>query len=116
MKTNTQKNIQAVYVPSHHHHPTTETLSAKRRIHLLNLSKKYNSEIIEDDYDYDFNYNHSPILLLASQDTNRNVLYIGSVCKTVAPVFRIGYLIATESFVEEATNQYKYVDNKEMLC
>ncbi|WP_435416021.1 PLP-dependent aminotransferase family protein [Polaribacter aestuariivivens] len=107
-----KKAIKAVYVTSHHHHPTTVTLSAERRIHLLNLAKKYSFAIIEDDYDYDFNYNHSPILPLASHDANGNVIYIGSVCKTVAPVFRIGYLIASKEFVNEAANQRRFIDRQ----
>ena len=106
------QNIKAVFVTSHHHHPTTVTLSAERRIYLLNLSKKYNFAIIEDDYDYDFNFNHSPILPLASHDVNGNVIYIGSVCKTVAPVFRIGYLIAPKAFIIEAANQRRYIDRQ----
>lgn len=104
--------IMAVYVTSHHHHPTTVTLSAERRIHLLNLSRQFNFAIMEDDYDYDFNYNHAPILPLASHDTNGNVIYIGSVCKTVAPVFRIGYLIASKEFVDEASKLRAYVDRQ----
>ncbi|WP_347173771.1 PLP-dependent aminotransferase family protein [Polaribacter uvawellassae] len=107
-----KQQIKAVYVTSHHHHPTTVTLSAERRIHLLNLSKQYNFAIIEDDYDYDFNYNHAPILPLKSHDTNGNVIYIGSVCKTVAPVFRVGYLIASKEFVDEAANLRKMVDRQ----
>ena len=107
-----QQNIKAVYVTSHHHHPTTVTLSAKRRIHLLNLAKQYNFAIIEDDYDYDFNYNHAPILPLASHDVNGNVVYIGSICKTVAPVFRIGYLIASKEFVDEASKLRGIVDRQ----
>lgn len=107
-----RQQIKVVYVTSHHHHPTTVTLSAKRRIHLLNLAKQYNFAIIEDDYDYDFNYNHAPILPLASHDTNGNVIYIGSVCKTVAPVFRIGYLIASKEFVDEASKLRGIVDRQ----
>ncbi|CAM1340569.1 MocR-like pyridoxine biosynthesis transcription factor PdxR [Tenacibaculum aestuarii] len=104
--------IKAVYVTSHHHHPTTVTLSAERRIHLLQLAQKYNFAIIEDDYDYDFNYDHAPILPLASHDTYGNVIYIGSVCKTVAPVFRIGYLIASKDFINEAAKLRGYVDRQ----
>jgi GntR family transcriptional regulator/MocR family aminotransferase len=107
-----RQQIKAVYVTSHHHHPTTVTLCAERRIHLLNLAKQYNFAIIEDDYDYDFNYNHAPILPLASHDTNGNVIYIGSVCKTVAPVFRIGYLIASKEFVNEAAKIRGYIDRQ----
>lgn len=107
-----KQKIKAVFVTSHHHHPTTVTLSAERRIHLLNLAKEYQFAIIEDDYDYDFNYNHAPILPLASHDTSGNVIYVGSVCKTVAPVFRIGYLIAPKEFVDEAANVRRYVDRQ----
>ncbi|MFK7811859.1 MAG: PLP-dependent aminotransferase family protein [Maribacter sp.] len=107
-----QKQIKAVYVTSHHHHPTTVTLSAKRRLHLLNLAKQYNFAIIEDDYDYDFNYNHAPILPLASHDINGNVIYIGSVCKTVAPVYRVGYLIASKEFVDETAKLRGFVDRQ----
>lgn len=107
-----QHKIKAVYVTSHHHHPTTVTLSAERRIRLLNLAKEYQFAIIEDDYDYDFNYNHAPILPLASHDTHGNVVYIGSVCKTVAPVFRIGYLIAPKEFVAEVAKVRRYVDRQ----
>lgn len=106
------KQIKAVYVTTHHHHPTTVTLSAKRRIHLLNLAKQYNFAIIEDDYDYDFNYNHAPILPLASHDLNGNVIYIGSVCKSVAPVYRIGYLIASREFLDEAAKLRGFVDRQ----
>ncbi len=107
-----KQKIKAVYVTSHHHHPTTVTLSAERRIHLLNLAKEYDFAIIEDDYDYDFNYNHAPILPLASHDNNGNVIYIGSICKTVAPVFRIGYLIASKEFVSETAKLRGFVDRQ----
>jgi len=104
--------IKAVYVTPHHHHPTTVVLSAKRRIHLLNLAQEYGFAIIEDDYDYDFNYNRAPILPLASHDSNGNVIYIGSFCKTVAPVFRVGYLIASKNFVDEASKMRGIVDRQ----
>ena len=107
-----QYQVKAVYITSHHHHPTTVTLSAERRLQLLNLARKFNFAIIEDDYDYDFNYNHAPILPLASHDFSGNVIYIGSVCKTVAPVFRVGYLIGPKDFVDECARQRRYIDRQ----
>lgn len=104
--------IQAIYVTSHHHHPTTVTLTPERRMHLLNLAERYGFAIIEDDYDYDFNYSQAPILPLASHDCNKQVIYIGSVCKTVAPVFRVGYLIAPKEFVDEASRLRRYMDRQ----
>ena len=105
-------NVKAVYTTSHHHHPTTVTLSASRRMHLLNLSRIHDFAILEDDYDYDFHYNHAPILPLASHDANASVIYVGSVCKTVAPVYRVGYLVAAKDFVDECAKLRRYVDRQ----
>lgn len=105
-------NIKAIYTTSHHHHPTTVTLSAQRRLHLLNLAKTYSFAILEDDYDYDFHYDHAPILPLASHDNHGNVIYVGSVCKTVAPVFRVGYIVAPKDFIDECAKLRRFVDRQ----
>lgn len=104
--------VKAVYVTSHHHHPTTVTLCAERRIRLLNLAEQFGFAIIEDDYDYDFHYSNSPILPLASHDHAGNVIYIGSICKLIAPVFRVGYLVAPSKFVDEAAKYRRYLDRQ----
>ncbi|MBQ4819179.1 PLP-dependent aminotransferase family protein [Aquimarina sp. MMG016] len=106
------KDITAVYVTSHHHHPTTVTLSAERRMHLLGLAQQYKFAIVEDDYDYDFHYNNAPILPLASNDTNGNVIYIGGFTKIIAPAMRIGYLIAPKDFVDEAARLRRIIDRQ----
>lgn len=105
-------SIKAVYVTPHHHYPTTVTLSAERRMHLLNLADTFGFAIIEDDYDYDFHYNHAPILPLASHDRNGHVIYLGSFCKTVAPVYRIGYLIAPKEFIAQCAELRGIIDRQ----
>ncbi|MBC9796564.1 PLP-dependent aminotransferase family protein [Sinomicrobium weinanense] len=107
-----KKKIRAVYVTSHHHHPTTVTLSAPRRMHLLELSQKYHFAIVEDDYDYDFHYCNAPILPLASGDSGGNVIYIGALCKIVAPAIRVGYLVAPKDFVDEAARLRRVIDRQ----
>ena len=102
--------IPLVYIISHHHHPTTVTLSPERRIHLLQLSEKYGFQILEDDYDYDFHYDCSPILPLASWNHNGNVMYIGSFSKTIAPSLRLGFLIGPESIVQELGELRRFID------
>lgn len=104
--------VKAIYVTSHHHHPTTVTLSAKRRMSLLRLAKDYRFAILEDDYDYDFHYEHSPILPLASHDQDGNVIYIGSICKLIAPVFRVGYVVGPKCFIDECAKVRRYIDRQ----
>jgi GntR family transcriptional regulator/MocR family aminotransferase len=43
-----------VYICANRDYPTTVSLTAERRLKLLQLAKEYQFAIIEDDYDYDF--------------------------------------------------------------
>ena len=106
------KKIKAIYITSHHHHPTTVTLSPDRRLSLLALAETYRFLIIEDDYDYDFHYDNSPILPLASADQEGLVAYIGSFSKTMAPAFRIGYIIGSEGLIQELIKIRRIIDRQ----
>ena len=99
-----------LYIIPHHHHPTTVTLSAERRMKLLELIRKYNFPVIEDDYDYDFHYSSSPILPLASADHRGNVIYIGSISKSFTTTLKVGYMIAPENFIAESSQMRKLID------
>ncbi|MCK7556016.1 PLP-dependent aminotransferase family protein [Chitinophaga sedimenti] len=92
-----------LYIIPHHHHPTTVTLSKERRIKLLDIIRTYRLPVIEDDYDYDFHYENAPILPLASADHGGYVIYIGSISKTLAPTVRLGYLVAGDDFIRQAS-------------
>jgi len=99
-----------LYIIPHHHHPTTVTLSSERRMRLLHLIDQYEFPVIEDDYDYDFHYSGGPILPLASAAHNGKVIYIGSLTKSLAPPIRIGYMIASANFIEQATQLRRMID------
>ncbi len=107
-----KKKIRAIYIVPHHHHPTTVSLSAERRMKLLQLAEKYKFAIIEDDYDYDFHYESSPILPLASSDRVGVVSYVGSFSKSIAPAFRIGFVIAPENLIDEMAKLRRFVDRQ----
>jgi GntR family transcriptional regulator/MocR family aminotransferase len=107
-----KKKIRALYVTSHHHYPTTVTLSAARRMKLLQLAEQYKFIILEDDYDYEFHYESSPILPLASADRNGMVVYIGSFSKTISPGIRMGYIAAPPNLILELTKLRMLVDTQ----
>jgi len=109
LKTN---KIKAVYIIPHHHFPTTVTMSMERRMKLLNLAKEHRFAIIEDDYDFDFHYDNKPYLPLASIDHHHNVIYIGSISKTFAPALRIGFMVASQGFVEAASTIRQLIDKQ----
>jgi GntR family transcriptional regulator/MocR family aminotransferase len=107
-----RKKLKAVYVIPHHHCPTTVTMSMERRLKLLKLAKDHRFAIIEDDYDFDFHYENKPYLPLASVDHHRNVIYIGSVTKTVAPALRIGFMIGPAEFINAAAALRELIDKQ----
>lgn len=107
-----KEKITAVYVTPHHHHPTTATLSADRRIHLLQLAATYGFAIMEDDYDYDFHFERSPLLPLASADHLGHVLYIGAISKIISPALRIGFLAGPKDFIQSAGYYRRIMDRQ----
>jgi GntR family transcriptional regulator / MocR family aminotransferase len=106
------QKIRMLYITPHHHYPTTVTLSAQRRLELLNLANEFGFIILEDDYDYDFHYEKSPILPLASADTNGMVIYIGSFGKSLAPGFRTGFIVAPENLMTEMRKYLGIIDRQ----
>ncbi len=104
------KKIRFVYVIPHHHFPTTVTLTPERRIRLLELAAQYKFAIIEDDYDYDFHYTSNPVLPMASLDHHGNVIYIGTLSKTLVPAIRVGFIVAPENFIHTISNLRRAVD------
>ena len=104
--------IRLVYVTPHHHYPTTVVLRADRRIRLLQLAEQYDFAILEDDYDYEFHYLSRPILPIASADPNGMVVYVGSLTKSVAPAFRVGYVVAPSALIDELARLRRIIDRQ----
>jgi GntR family transcriptional regulator/MocR family aminotransferase len=107
-----KKNVRMIYVIPHHHHPTTSTLIPERRMRLLELAAKYKFAIVEDDYDYDFHYAGKPMMPMASLDRNGNVVYIGTLTKSLAPAIRLGFIVAPAEFIRTATYLRKSIDTQ----
>lgn len=105
-------NIRMLYLTPHHHYPTTVSLTADRRVALLNLANEYGFVILEDDYDYDFRYDKKAILPLASADTRGMVIYIGSFGKSLAPGFRTGFIVAPQNLMKEMRKYLGIIDRQ----
>lgn len=105
-------SIRCVYVCAHRHYPTTATLSAERRLKLLELAKTFKFAIIEDDYDYDFQYKGSAMLPMASADANGVVVYLGKLGQSLFPSFQTGFVVAPESLISEAKNYLQLLDKQ----
>ena len=95
--------VRAVYVTPHHQYPTMVTMSAARRLALLELARRERIAVIEDDYDHEFHFEGRPVLPLASADTAGVVIYVGTLAKILAPGPRLGYVVAPANVLERMT-------------
>lgn len=103
-------SIRCVYVSAHRHYPTTVTLSAERRLQLLQLAKDYGFAIIENDYDYDFQFEGSSMLPMATANAHGMVIYLGKLGQSLFPSFQTGFVVAPEALISEANNYLTILD------
>jgi GntR family transcriptional regulator/MocR family aminotransferase len=90
---------RAVYITPSHQYPLGMTLSAARRMRLLDWATRNGSWILEDDYDSEYRYGSRPVASLQGLDTDARVVYIGTFSKVLFPALRIGYAIIPEDLV-----------------
>lgn len=94
------RNARAALVTPSHQYPLGVTMSASRRLQLLDWAENSGSWIIEDDYDNEYRYETSPIASLQGLDSNSRVIYIGTFSKVLFPSLRIGYIVVPRDLVD----------------
>jgi GntR family transcriptional regulator/MocR family aminotransferase len=104
--------IRSVYICANRDYPTTASLTAERRLKLLQLAKEYQFAIIEDDYDYDFQFDGLAMLPMASSDANGMVIYLGKLGQSLFPSFQTGFVVAPENLISEAKNYLQMLDRQ----
>ena len=83
-----------LHISPSHQFPTGIVMPVSRRYELLRWAKEKSSRyIIEDDYDCEFRLYGRPIPPLQSIDSAEKVIYINTFSKTLAPTFRISYMV-----------------------
>jgi len=94
------RNARAVFVTPSHQFPLGVTMSAWRRLELLQWAQKSGAWIIEDDYDSEYRYATRPVASLQGLDTDSRVIYIGTFSKVLFPSMRLGYMVVPPDLVE----------------
>jgi GntR family transcriptional regulator/MocR family aminotransferase len=91
---------RAGLVTPSHQYPLGVTMSASRRLQLLDWAERHGSWIIEDDYDSEYRYESMPVTSLQGLDRNSRVVYIGTFSKVLFPSLRLGYVVVPADLVE----------------
>jgi GntR family transcriptional regulator/MocR family aminotransferase len=94
-----RRDVRAALVTPSHQYPLGSTMSASRRLHLLNWAQRSGAWIIEDDYDSGYRFDSQPIASLQGLDVNSRVIYIGTFSKVLFPSLRVGYLVIPKDLV-----------------
>lgn len=87
------KKVRAIYVTPSHQYPLGTSMTASRRLELLDWAQRAQSWIIEDDYDSEYRYASRPLGSLQGMDTSSRVIYIGTFSKVLFPSLRVGYMV-----------------------
>ncbi|MGD0629313.1 MAG: PLP-dependent aminotransferase family protein [Terracidiphilus sp.] len=91
---------RAAFVTPSHQYPLGSTMSASRRLQLLNWAHSAGAWLVEDDYDSEFRYETLPIASMHGLDRNARVIYIGTFSKVLFPSLRLGYIVLPPDLVD----------------
>ena len=104
-----------LYVTPAHQFPTGAVLSLGRRIELLEWAARGKVLVVEDDYDAEFRYGERPLPALAGMAAgmgNHQVVYAGTLSKTLFPALRLGYLVVPRPAVAALTAAREMIDRE----
>ena len=93
------RDARAAYITPSHQFPLGVTLSAARRMQLLDWAAHHGAWIIEDDYDSEYRFGGRPIASLQGLDTEARVIYLGTFSKVMFPAMRLGYMVLPKDLV-----------------
>jgi GntR family transcriptional regulator/MocR family aminotransferase len=93
--------MRAAYVTPSHQYPLGMSMSAPRRLALLEWARHRNAWIIEDDYDSEYRYVSRPLGALQGMEEHGRVIYVGTFSKVLFPALRVGYLIVPPALWEQ---------------
>jgi len=97
--TRLSRHARAAYISPSHQFPLGVTMSASRRMQLLNWAARTGAWIIEDDYDSEYRFGGRPLASLQGMDIDDRVIYVGTFSKVMFPALRMGYIVVPKDLV-----------------
>lgn len=87
-----KENIKLIYTIPTFQNPMGVTQSLEKRKKLLELSRKYDCYIIEDNPYGELRFRGDAVDAIKTMDKEGRVIYVGSFSKTLSPGIRVGYV------------------------
>jgi len=98
------KTASMLYTVPNFHNPTGRTLSEERRLQIIELARRYDFLIVEDDVYRDLAFEGAVPSSFYALAHGKQVVSIGSFSKTLAPGLRLGWLVGAEEIIECCVN------------
>ncbi len=95
------KNVKIIYTIPTFQNPMGVTMSIEKRKALLEIARKNNIIIIEDNPYGELTFDGKKMPTIKSMDECGTVIYSGSYSKILAPGLRIGYAVADKSIIQK---------------
>lgn len=92
-----------LYTVPNFQNPTGRTLTAERRQKLVELADKYDFFVLEDNPYGEIRFAGTHVPAVKSYDQNDRVFYMSTFSKTLAPGFRLGWVVAAKEVVDQLT-------------
>lgn len=96
-------NTKLIYTVPNFQNPTGRTMTEERRKQLAELAEKYDVYVLEDNPYGEIRFAGEHVPAVKSFDKSGHVLYMSTFSKTLAPGFRLGWLVADEEVVNKLT-------------
>ena len=96
-------NTKLIYTVPNFQNPTGRTMTEERRKQLAELAEKYDVYVLEDNPYGEIRFAGQHVPAVKSVDKSGHVLYMSTFSKTLAPGFRLGWLVADEDVVNKLT-------------
>jgi 2-aminoadipate transaminase len=95
------QNGKFIYVIPDFQNPTGKTWTLERRKALLDIAKKQDLIVVEDNPYGELRYEGESIASIKSMDTDDRVIYLGTFSKILSPGIRIGWVAAGEEIMDK---------------
>ncbi len=113
-----QQKPKLIYAVPNFQNPQGTTLALERRVSLVELLRKYDVGLLEDNPYGELRYDGEPVASLleldarlgTSGDLDSNVIYVGTFSKVLMPGLRVGWAIASEEVIEKIVRAKQAAD------